>query len=536
MRALNNQPFKLLSSGRIYLLVYLLILPLLANSQAKNSKTGNKPVSVIKNFNQNGDQLTRFSTLGNAIDAHDGEIAYFNGIYYLYGTSYDCGFEWGNKGAPFCGFKTYSSKDLVNWTDRGFLFDAKKPLWQSRCDGKTYGCFRPHVIYNEKTRQYILWINVYDNRVGFRVFTSKSPVGPFTEVAEPLLAVNGDMPAAGLNNGDHDTFVDDDGTAYLAYTDWRTNGTIVIEKLSTDYLTGTGEHVKSVTNGKTEAPALFKRKGIYYVTYSDPNCGYCSGTGTSYRIAPSPLGPWSEGIKISDNSCGGQPSFVSTIKLNSETVFLYGSDLWNNAAKNEALANFYWAPLTFAADGSINPLECQQEYKVPQTNLSTKKKAIEKDLDNTSGMEGFTTKCDISKNIQRSQSFTATRSGVMSKVNFTTFKSGYPDKGLIIEIHHANDADQPTGTALSSISIPVDSIGWAPGNISINPGIHAIKGKRYAIVLKSASSAGCFGIEFNDFAPHTDGGAALSSNAGNSFSAEKNRILKFQTFIHIHNN
>src|ERR1700754_1856573 len=101
---------------------------------------------TIKNFDKSGKQVTKFDNLGNAVDAHDGEIAFFNGVYYLYGTSYDCGFEWGNKSAPFCGFKTYSSTDLQHWTDRGFMFDAKTPVWQTRCDGKTYGCFRPHVI------------------------------------------------------------------------------------------------------------------------------------------------------------------------------------------------------------------------------------------------------------------------------------------------------------------------------------------------------------------------------------------------------
>ncbi|HEU0227482.1 MAG TPA: hypothetical protein VFQ86_07075, partial [Arachidicoccus soli] len=50
----------------------------------------------IQNFNKEGQQLVRFSTSGDAVDAHDGEIAYFNGTFYLYGTSYDCGFEWGN--------------------------------------------------------------------------------------------------------------------------------------------------------------------------------------------------------------------------------------------------------------------------------------------------------------------------------------------------------------------------------------------------------------------------------------------------------
>jgi hypothetical protein len=64
----------------------------------------------IKNFNEAGKQITRFSTLGDAVDAHDGEIAYFDGTYYLYGTSYDCGFQWGNKTAPFAGLKVIPQK------------------------------------------------------------------------------------------------------------------------------------------------------------------------------------------------------------------------------------------------------------------------------------------------------------------------------------------------------------------------------------------------------------------------------------------
>ena len=106
--------------------------------------------STLVNFNSKGLQVTRFDAMAAAIDAHDGEIALFEGIYYLYGTSYDCGYEWGNKSAPFCGFKSYSSKDLVNWSDRGFLFDAQTNIWQTRCNGKTYGCYRPHVIFNKK--------------------------------------------------------------------------------------------------------------------------------------------------------------------------------------------------------------------------------------------------------------------------------------------------------------------------------------------------------------------------------------------------
>ncbi|OOQ59494.1 family 43 glycosylhydrolase [Mucilaginibacter pedocola] len=469
------------------------------------------------NFNSNGKQVVRFSTLGDAVDAHDGEIAQFNGTYYLYGTSYDCGFQWGNKTAPFCGFKSYSSADMVNWKDEGFLFDAKTPVWQSRCDGKTYGCFRPHVIFNKKTGLYVLWINVYDNVVGYRVFTSKTPIGPFAEVAEPHLAVNSTMPAAGLNNGDHDLFVDDDGTAYLAFTDWRTKGTIVIEKLSDDYLTGTGEHVKGITEGETEAPGLFKRKGIYYVTYSDPNCGYCSGTGTSYRTAPTPLGPWSKGIKISDNSCGGQPSFVSTIKINSETVYLYGSDLWNNAAKNEALANFYWAPLKFNADGAIEPLKCNETYALPKGIHHSER--------------AWDLKCDIGGKTQRAQTFKAMRSTMLSNLSITVFQNNNPNAPLVVEIYKAGANHLPTGKPLASQSFEAAEIGWSARNIFVKPNIRVVKGQEYVMVLKSASTAGCYGVAHAGEKTRSVA-ASLSTDGGATFMAnEESGVLKYEVLV-----
>jgi len=515
-------------------LIGALIFPQMATSKSdlvsKSELSVLQNFSTIRNFNQKGLQVTRFDSAAAAIDAHDGEIALFDGVYYLYGTSYDCGYEWGIKDAPFCGFKTYTSKDLVNWTDRGFLFDATTQIWQTRCNGSTYGCYRPHVIFNPKTKMYVLWINVYDNRVGFRVFTSSSPVGPFTEVAEPTLAVNNNAAIAGLNNGDHDTFVDDDSVAYLAYTDWRSGGAIVIEKLNADYTSGTGVHVEDVTPGNTEAPSLLKRDGIYYVLYSDPNCGYCSGTGTSYRNATSPMGPWSEGKSISVNSGGGQPSFVSTLKTDTEVIYLYGSDLWNNAAKNEALANYFWTPLSFGTDGTIHSIINRDTVNVPVTP-DIRQHPTPTDLDNTSGTEGFTTWADISRTIQRSQSFVANRTGILTEVNYMTFKSGRPDAGLKMEIYKASSTCQPTGKALFSELIPANSIGWAPKYCVIHPDIRVDSASRYAIVVKSTATVGAFGLEYNDSAPYPGGGACYSSTNGSAFTVEKNRTLMFRTFI-----
>jgi len=90
--------------------------------------------TTITNFDSAGHQISRFDTDGNALDAHDGQIALFNGTYYLYGTSYDCGYQYQHN-STFCGFKVYSSPDLVHWTDKGPVVNARSCQY----------CFRPHV-------------------------------------------------------------------------------------------------------------------------------------------------------------------------------------------------------------------------------------------------------------------------------------------------------------------------------------------------------------------------------------------------------
>lgn len=482
--------------------------------------------SQIINFTKSGKQLIRFDKLGNAVDAHDGEIAYFNGVYYLYGTSYDCGYEWGNKSAPFCGFKVYTSTNLSDWDDKGYLFDAATQVWQSRCNGGTYGCYRPHVIYNKKTSLYVLWINVYDNRVGYRVFTSKNPGGPFTEAAEPTLAVNSNMPIAGLNNGDHDTFTDDDGTAYLAYTDWRAKGAIVIEKLSDDYLTGTGEHVASVTKGETEAPCLFKRNGRYYLIYSDPNCGYCSGTGSSYKSSSSPLGPWSDALSISNNSCGGQPSFVSVIKVNAETVYLYGSDLWNNAAKNEALANYYWAPLSFDASGNIEPLKCMDSY-----HFYTGKKPAMGTSDGWQIKRNFNNITYLTKDTQYAQSFIIPKTGKLDSIAIALFQLGNPNNGLTIELYKTSSKGLPLHAPLYTTILSPASVGWSLKSSIFFPGLPVRKGEAYTMLLHTNATAGRYGLAYGDSVLHAESKAVLLNQGQSSSGKALAGSLKFQVFV-----
>lgn len=484
--------------------------------------------TTITNFNSSGGQVIKYDVAGNAVDAHDGKIALFNGIYYLYGTAYNCGFIWQTTG-PFCGFKSYSSTDLVHWTDQGYLFDAMSSTWQSKCDGSTYGCFRPKVIYNASTKLYVLWFNAYDNASGYHVFTSTSPTGPFTQMTDPVLALN---EGPGLNNGDEDLFVDSDGTAYIAYTNWSAGGgRIVVEQLNSSYISGTGKYSLTPTSS-TEAPTLFKNGNTYYITYSNPNCGFCGGTGTAYMTSSNPLGTWSSGIQISSNSCGGQPSFVTMIPTPSGSTFLYGSDLWDNGNFNEGLANYFWTPLTFNADGSISAMSCQNTVSVNLTTGSAGAQApLPPDVDSNSGVDGFTPWCDIGGNIQRSQAFVPSRSGMLTGVSFMSFQKNNPNAQLEVDIYATNGSSAPTGVALSTNFIPTASIGWSARYVTVHPNIVVKAGKQYAYVVKSTTTSGCYGFAYNDSNPYTAGGEEYSSNGGKSFSLESNRSAMFYVTV-----
>ncbi|WP_433374738.1 family 43 glycosylhydrolase [Streptosporangium sp. CA-115845] len=707
---------------RTLLLSLVATLAVLVGTAPPAAAGSPQPVTTIVNGDASGSTI-RFATDGDAVDAHDGEIRRFGNRYYLYGTSYGCGYEWNRPGTPFCGFRSYSSTDLVNWRNEGLLFDGSTAQWQQRCSGDTYGCYRPHVAYNEATRKYVLWINSYDIGVGFHVFTSDQPTGPFVEQRFPTLAVTAGVPA-GLNNGDHDLFVDRDGTAYLVFTDWRRGGDIVVEKLDPDYLTGTGEHVRLGLT-RVEAPSMFERDGRYYLTLSDPNCGYCT-TGTSYLTAPSPLGPWTgapvqdtwritdgallvdgggiglskagaqwtdydltftatplqtggqggnsyaqagwlfrasdpgtgyswllgnyphagavggnltkivwrnggiasvktvktpmdieggrsyavrtqvagstirtwvdgvlidettdatygsgrvgfresggsdhesarfddvkvtapdgtvlladdfsgdlaawdrpslpvAGIKISDDSCGGQPADVVELPARGGKVYLYQSDLWANGAPNEALARHHWEPLRFRADGSIERLTCGRSFDLPLAGLKvTSGPPLPAGTDVTTGDLGFRAHSDVARQIQRAQTFTVGRDGRLEQVAYTTFQTGHPDKPLVVEVTELG-ADGRPGAVIARREIPRAEVSWSPSRVVVEVGHDVAKGDRFALVVRSATERGSYGMVYNDADPYPAAGAGLYSNDGGAtWREESGRDLRIDTTV-----
>src|ERR1700739_1475656 len=151
---------------------------------------------------------------GQIIDAHGGCLQFFNGSYYLYGNKLGT-----NHDDLFlnCPFSVYSSPNLKDWTYQGNLLkDAPNGYY-----------YRPYVVFNPKTKKYVLWYNWYqklwDGSAGVAV--SDSPTGPF-------VIVNRRAHLFGTSPGDGTLFVDDDGTGYYIYTDMANDYAVRGERLT----------------------------------------------------------------------------------------------------------------------------------------------------------------------------------------------------------------------------------------------------------------------------------------------------------------
>lgn len=231
-------------------------------------------------------QIWRDSS-GNPINAHGGCVIFHDGVYYWYGTHKIEGLS--EKKHADGGVHVYASLDLVKWHDQGMVL---------RLDGNenqdlTHECNfdRPKVVYNDTTRQFVLFFKLYlrghGTRVGFvGVATSESPSGPFTYRHKFL---GGNSPEG---TGDFGIFKDDNGDLYH-FTVRKPDKAFVMGKMREDYLLPKGRYM--VCDGiteRTEAPAVIKRNGRYWMLGSG-STGWAANPARSFS-AESLEGPWTD--------------------------------------------------------------------------------------------------------------------------------------------------------------------------------------------------------------------------------------------------
>ena len=320
---------------------------------------------------------------GIHINAHGGGMLFQNGIYYWYGEhkdEYSC--------EAHVGVNCYSSKDLLNWHYEGVALsvvnnDEKADI--------TSGCTieRPKVVYNAKTKKYVMWFHlelkgqgysaarvglaVSDNVKGpFRYIRSYRPnAGKYplnitdeqkksslTEADFPkkwtpewtLAVKNGLFVRRDLEGGqmsrDMTIYVDDDSKAYHIFAS-EENQTIQIAELADDYMSHTGRYVRALEGKHNEAPTVLKKDGKYYLITSD--CTGWAPNAARMAVADSLFGKWIE----LGNPCVGtdanltfnsQGTYILKVE-GKKDAFIFMADRWTPNLQFDA--RYIWLPVLF---------------------------------------------------------------------------------------------------------------------------------------------------------------------------------------------
>jgi hypothetical protein len=321
-------------------------------------------------------------TNGKVINAHGGGILYYNGTYYWFGEHKIAG-PIGNTAQ--IGVHCYSSKDLYNWKDEGIALAVSDDPHSDI----TKGCIleRPKVIFNKKTKKFVMWFHLELKGNGYSaaragVAVSDRAQGPYTflrsmrpnpgiwplnfpqawktsaiqpdslkawtpqwtKAVQEGLFVRRDF-KSGQMFRDMTAFIDTDENAYLIYAS-EDNQTLQIAQLNDDYTGFSGKYVRVFPGGSNEGPAIFKAEnGNYYMITS--GCTGWAPNAARSGVATSIFGTW----KALGNPCVGNDSDLtfhaqSTYILpvhGMKNAFIFMADRWN--PKNPIDGRYVWLPI-----------------------------------------------------------------------------------------------------------------------------------------------------------------------------------------------
>ncbi|AOW10809.1 family 43 glycosylhydrolase [Flavobacterium gilvum] len=175
--------------------------------------------------------------------------------YYIYPTS--DGFD--NWSGTY--FKTFSSTDLVNWTDEGIILDLEKDVtWAKK------NAWAPCILEKKVGGSYKYYFYfTAGQKIGVAV--ADSPKGPFVDSGKPLI----DKYPTGVTGGqqiDPDVFTDPKtGKNYLYWG----NNYMAVAEINDDMISIKEESVKVITPDKSfrEGTTVFFRNGKYYFLWSE---------------------------------------------------------------------------------------------------------------------------------------------------------------------------------------------------------------------------------------------------------------------------
>ena len=319
---------------------------------------------------------------GQHINAHGGGVLKHKGVYYWFGEH-----KSERTSAALVGVTCYSSTDLVNWKNRGVALSVT----EEKGADLERGCImeRPKVIYNPKTKKFVMWFHLELLHRGyeaarFGVAVSDKPEGPYKflyssranagkwpvefdekaikraqqldeksagegwshewlKAVKEGLFVNRDH-KGGQMSRDMTLYVDSDGTAYHIFSS-EENLTIHIAELTPDFLHHTGRYTRLSPAGHNEAPAIFKHDGTYWMITS--GCTGWDPNEARMFSAPSIWGPWIQHPNpcrgpLAEKTFGGQSTFILPL---ADGRFIFMADIWR--PRHPIDARYIWLPITF---------------------------------------------------------------------------------------------------------------------------------------------------------------------------------------------
>lgn len=274
----------------------------------------------------------------NALHAHGGGVIKVGSYYYWFGENR-------NSDNTFRYVSAYRSTDLKNWEFRNHvLTEATAP------ELATANIERPKVMYNASTGKFVMWMHKEN---GTDYSEARAAVAVSDTVDGNYTWQGSFRPLGTHMSRDITVFVDTDGTGYMISAA-RENYDLQIYRLTADY-TGIAALVADPWHGgHREAPALFKRGGVYFMLTSGAT-GW-NPNQQQYATATSIAGPWTAMANVGDSTTfGSQTAYVLPVQGTSTTSYLYMGDRWGNSFGGTVNDSRYvWLPLTFPTSTTMS--------------------------------------------------------------------------------------------------------------------------------------------------------------------------------------
>ncbi|MEJ5352492.1 MAG: family 43 glycosylhydrolase [Melioribacteraceae bacterium] len=344
-------------------------------------------------------------------------------------------------------YHVFSSDNLVDWVDHGVIVSQYNVPW---ADSNAYSMWAPDCI--ERNGKYYFYFPAISkpDSAGRKLFSigvaiADKPEGPYTPLPEPIKGVRGIDP---------NVFIDKDGQAYLY---WSLRH-IYVAKLK-DNMIELDSEPQIISNlpekGLKEGPWVFKRNGIYYLTFPHVEN---ERERLEYAMGPHPMGPFKMAGVIMDESPTCWTNHHSIIEYKGQWYLFYHLNyLSPHFDKNRSACI---DSLFFNEDGTIRKV--RPTYRgVGITNASKK---IEIDRYSEISEEGVEVVYLDTSNTFKGWKAVFTKKGAWLQYNSVDFGKGgfstvvanvYSEKGGLLEIKLDNMKNNP----IAKVTIP-PSKGW----------------------------------------------------------------------------